>query len=111
MRRSSLSTLRHSLTCDPRAGLERYKPSESKSTRTLGRFPMRNKFVADFIYETTGVKRTPKQVGSRIQQLRDTSAGKHSEYRPSPGGHARFAPGPMFIPLLIVTPVPLRSQS
>lgn len=57
-------------------GLERYKPAESKSTRTLGRFPMRNKFVADYIYETTKVRRTPKQVGSRIQQLRDTNSGK-----------------------------------
>lgn len=40
---------------------------------------MRNKFVADHIFDTTGVRRTPKQVGSRIQQLRDTNSGKHSE--------------------------------
>lgn len=60
-------------------GLEKYKPSESKSTRTLGRFPMRNKFVADYIFEKTQVKRTPKQVGSRIQQLRDTQTGKESK--------------------------------
>ncbi|GJE95545.1 TEA domain-containing protein [Phanerochaete sordida] len=57
-------------------GLEKYRPSESKSTRTLGRFPMRNKFVADHIFEKTAVRRTPKQVGSRIQQLRDTQTGK-----------------------------------
>lgn len=61
------------------AGLEKYKPSESKSTRALGRFPMRNKFVADYIYDTTKVRRTPKQVGSRIQQLRDTQSGKQSK--------------------------------
>lgn len=61
------------------AGLEKYRPAESKSTRVLGRFPMRNKFVADHIFETTGVRRTPKQVGSRIQQLRDTNSGKHSK--------------------------------
>ena len=60
-------------------GLEKYKPSESKSTRTLGRFPMRNKFVADYIFKKTQIRRTPKQVGSRIQQLRDTSSGKQSE--------------------------------
>ena len=83
MRSPSPGTPRHSLTCDPRAGLERYKPSESKSTRTLGRFPMRNKFVADHIFETTGVRRTPKQVGSRIQQLRDTQSGKQSESTPA----------------------------
>ena len=69
-------------------GLEKYKPAESKSTRVLGRFPMRNKFVADHIYDTTGIRRTPKQVGSRIQQLRDTHSGKHSQSRlvspPSP---------------------------
>lgn len=62
-------------------GLGKYKPSESKSTRTLGRFPMRNKFVADYIFEKTQVRRTPKQVGSRIQQLRDTQTGKESGYR------------------------------
>ena len=61
------------------SGLEKYKPSESKSTRTFGRFPMRNKFVADYIYDKTQVRRTPKQVGSRIQQLRDTPTGKKSE--------------------------------
>ncbi|KAI0083584.1 hypothetical protein BDY19DRAFT_647809 [Irpex rosettiformis] len=58
-------------------GLERYRPAEAKSNRVLGRFPMRNKFVADYIFDTTGYRRTPKQVGSRIQQLRDTSSGKH----------------------------------
>ena len=61
------------------SGLERYRPAEAKSNRVLGRFPMRNKFVADHIFETTGQRRTPKQVGSRIQQLRDTSSGKHSK--------------------------------
>ncbi|KAL4244355.1 TEC1 family protein [Abortiporus biennis] len=57
-------------------GLEKYRPTESRSTRALGRFPMRNKFISDYIFETTGKRRTPKQVGSRIQQLRDTSSGK-----------------------------------
>ena len=42
---------------------------------------MRNKFVADYIFEKTQVRRTPKQVGSRIQQLRDTNSGKQSEHR------------------------------
>lgn len=70
-------------------GLEKYRPSESKSTRALGRFPMRNKFVADHIFEKTGVRRTPKQVGSRIQQLRDTQTGKESASAPPPPPRAR----------------------
>ena len=60
-------------------GLERYRPVETRSARALGRFPMRNKFISDYIFEATGKRRTPKQVGSRIQQLRDTSSGKQSE--------------------------------
>ncbi|OCH88142.1 hypothetical protein OBBRIDRAFT_805572 [Obba rivulosa] len=58
-------------------GLENYVPAESKSARGLGRFPMRNKFISEYILKKTGKHRTPKQVGSRIQQLRDTDAGKH----------------------------------
>lgn len=61
-------------------GMERYKPTGSRSTKALGRLPMRNKFIADYIFEVTGKRRTPKQVGSRIQQLRDTNSGKHSQY-------------------------------
>ncbi|KAH8101096.1 kinase-like domain-containing protein [Cristinia sonorae] len=53
-------------------GLELYKPSESHSKRTIGRFPMRNKFISDYIFQGTGKRRSPKQVGSRLQILRDT---------------------------------------
>ncbi|KAI0070666.1 hypothetical protein K474DRAFT_1583418, partial [Panus rudis PR-1116 ss-1] len=53
-------------------GLQKYKPAGTRSTKALGRLPMRNKFVAEYIFRTTGKRRTPKQVGSRIQQLRDT---------------------------------------
>ncbi|EJF58914.1 hypothetical protein DICSQDRAFT_162711 [Dichomitus squalens LYAD-421 SS1] len=56
--------------------LEKYTPAESKSPRGLTRFPNRNKFIAEYILKKTGEIRTAKQVGSRIQQLRDTSAGK-----------------------------------
>ncbi|THV07230.1 hypothetical protein K435DRAFT_742211 [Dendrothele bispora CBS 962.96] len=52
--------------------LEKYKPDDSRSSKTLGRFSMRNRFISDYIFETTGKRRTPKQVGSRLQQLRDT---------------------------------------
>ncbi|TFK83852.1 hypothetical protein K466DRAFT_655020 [Polyporus arcularius HHB13444] len=58
-------------------GLEKYSPAESKSPRGLTRFPNRNKFISEYILKKTGEIRTAKQVGSRIQQLRDTSAGKH----------------------------------
>ncbi|THG95315.1 hypothetical protein EW026_g6315 [Hermanssonia centrifuga] len=57
-------------------GLEKYRPVETRSARALGRFPMRNKFISDYILQTTGKHRTPKQVGSRLQQLRDTCEGK-----------------------------------
>ncbi|KAI9060380.1 hypothetical protein FKP32DRAFT_1578107 [Trametes sanguinea] len=58
-------------------GLEKYEPAVSKSPRGLSRFPNRNKFIAQYILQKTGQIRTAKQVGSRIQQLRDTAAGKH----------------------------------
>ncbi|KAG6811732.1 hypothetical protein H0H92_006084 [Tricholoma furcatifolium] len=57
-------------------GLAAYVPDDSRETRLLGRFPMRNRFISDFIFNKTGTKRTAKQVGSRLQQLRDTCGGK-----------------------------------
>lgn len=62
----------------PSTALEKYQPDTSRSTKVLGRFPMRNRFISDYIYETTGKRRTPKQVGSRLQQLRDTCKGERS---------------------------------
>ncbi len=60
-------------------GLENYQPDDSRETRLLGRFPMRNRFISDWIFEKTGKRRTAKQVGSRLQQLRDTCGGKRCE--------------------------------
>ncbi|KAF5374697.1 hypothetical protein D9615_008929 [Tricholomella constricta] len=57
-------------------GLEAYQPDDSRETRLLGRFPMRNRFISDYIFHRTGTRRTAKQVGSRLQQLRDTCGGK-----------------------------------
>ncbi|KAG6840681.1 hypothetical protein C0991_005142 [Blastosporella zonata] len=57
-------------------GLSEYQPDDSRETRLLGRFPMRNRFISDFIFNKTGTRRTAKQVGSRLQQLRDTCGGK-----------------------------------
>ncbi|KIK60284.1 hypothetical protein GYMLUDRAFT_73755 [Collybiopsis luxurians FD-317 M1] len=56
-------------------GLSLYKPDNSRETLLLGRFPMRNRFISEYIYKTTGEVRTAKQVGSRLQQLRDTCGG------------------------------------
>jgi hypothetical protein len=37
---------------------------------------MRNRFLSDYIFNKTGQSRTAKQVGSRLQQLRDPRSGK-----------------------------------
>jgi len=57
-------------------GLENYQPDDSRETRLLGRFPLRNRFISEWIFQKTGKRRTAKQVGSRLQQLRDTCGGK-----------------------------------
>lgn len=64
-------------------GLEQYQPDDSRETRLLGRFPMRNRFISDYIFNKTGKRRTAKQVGSRLQQLRDTCGGKKCEHHHS----------------------------
>ena len=73
--------------------LERYQPEivGSKSDSILGRFPMRNRFISDYIFETTGKRRTPKQVGSRLQQLRDTCKKDKSEMPTHPSLLAELA--------------------
>ncbi|KAF5312807.1 hypothetical protein D9619_002355 [Psilocybe cf. subviscida] len=53
-------------------GLKNYQPDDSRETHLLGRFPMRNRFISDWIFERTGRRRSAKQVGNRLQQLRDT---------------------------------------
>jgi transcriptional enhancer factor len=40
---------------------------------------MRNQYISDYIHRVTGKRRTAKQVGSRLQQLRDTTEGKQCE--------------------------------
>ncbi|KAJ7769763.1 hypothetical protein B0H14DRAFT_2967263 [Mycena olivaceomarginata] len=56
-------------------GLEVYQPVDSRETRMLGRFPRRNRFISDYIFDKTGIRRSPKQVGSRLQQLRESCEG------------------------------------
>ncbi|KAI0319279.1 hypothetical protein OF83DRAFT_1111341 [Amylostereum chailletii] len=59
-------------------GLDSYRPKIS--SRPFLRFPDRNIFISDYIFRATGKVRTSKQVGSRLQQLRDTVDGKRSAY-------------------------------
>lgn len=49
-----------------------YRPTSSKAPQKLLRFPKRNAFISNYIFKVTGKRRTPKQVGSRLQQLRET---------------------------------------
>ncbi|KAG1727678.1 uncharacterized protein EDB91DRAFT_889101 [Suillus paluster] len=37
---------------------------------------MRNRFISEYIYRKTGKHRSSKQIGSRLQQFRDTSEGR-----------------------------------
>ncbi|KAJ7173443.1 hypothetical protein C8R46DRAFT_1082814 [Mycena filopes] len=52
--------------------LEKYRPTTNNNNRLLLRFPRRNRFISDFIFSATGTRRTAKQVGSRLQQMRET---------------------------------------
>ncbi|KAJ6485539.1 hypothetical protein C8R45DRAFT_1074793 [Mycena sanguinolenta] len=81
--------------------LENYQPTRSRREgRPFARFPKRNQYISDYIFAVTGVRRTSKQVGSRLQQMRDAckdkrildlifrpeisrEAGKDSETNPS----------------------------
>jgi transcriptional enhancer factor len=62
------------------SGLEMYQPEQSRETLILGRFRMRNRFIAQHIESKTGISRTPKQVGSRLQQLRESCEDPHREF-------------------------------
>lgn len=72
---SLTSSLSHRST----TALERYRPTSSKDPRALRRFPKRNAYISSFIKLKTGVLRTPKQVGSRLQQLRETCTEERGE--------------------------------
>ncbi|KAJ6489963.1 hypothetical protein C8R45DRAFT_201004 [Mycena sanguinolenta] len=64
--------------------LEIYQPDDSRETRMLGRFPRRNRFISEYIFEKTGKRRSPKQVGSRLQQLRESCGGAQLHHLLSP---------------------------
>ncbi|KAF5353054.1 hypothetical protein D9758_008798 [Tetrapyrgos nigripes] len=65
-------------------GLAKYQPDNSRETVLLGRYPMRNRFISEYILRATGKYRTAKQVGSRLQQLRDTCNAKELQHLLSP---------------------------
>ncbi|KAJ6528676.1 hypothetical protein DFH09DRAFT_1413512, partial [Mycena vulgaris] len=46
----------------------------SAETRVLGRYRGRNQFISEYIFNKTGERRSNKQVGSRLQQLRHCSS-------------------------------------
>ncbi|KAJ7618627.1 hypothetical protein FB45DRAFT_169771 [Roridomyces roridus] len=64
--------------------LEKYVPDDSRETRMLGRFPRRNRFISDYIFDKTGKRRTAKQVGSRLQQLRESCGEQKLLHQLSP---------------------------
>lgn len=96
--------------------LLQYKPSDSRYARALGRFPKRNRFISDFIFDETGVRRTPKQVGSRLQQLKDVGCGKQREfsscclYPPPHLGEPRSASKTKLPPIIRVFDLVLNTQ-
>ncbi|KAJ7935828.1 hypothetical protein B0H13DRAFT_1947277, partial [Mycena leptocephala] len=57
-------------------GLERYQPDDYRAPRKPGRCPWRNRFISDYIFDKTGIRRSSKQVGSRLQQLRNSCGGE-----------------------------------
>ncbi|KAJ3565752.1 hypothetical protein NP233_g7439 [Leucocoprinus birnbaumii] len=54
------------------AGLQLYSEKYRVRMRHPGRFIGRNHFLSDYVESVTGKRRTHKQVGSRLQQLKDT---------------------------------------
>jgi TEA/ATTS domain len=70
------------------SALEKYQLDDSWLSKSPGRFPMRNRFISDYIFHLTGKRRSPKQVGSRLQQLKDTCKGKRSETLPCYPSHS-----------------------
>ncbi|KAK7018170.1 TEA domain-containing protein [Favolaschia claudopus] len=52
-------------------GLHHYQPTVCRETVMLKRYPGRNQFLSNYIFDKTGERRTPKQVASRLQQIRE----------------------------------------
>ncbi|KAJ3768096.1 hypothetical protein FB446DRAFT_775181 [Lentinula raphanica] len=52
--------------------LQKYRPQNTTDIQHLQRFPRRNCWISEYIKRRTGHFRSAKQVGSRLQQLRDS---------------------------------------
>lgn len=74
------STIDNSRILTFRLGLRKYRPI-SKSGRPLRRFTKRNVSISRHIFATTGKTRTAKQVGSRLQQITESTKDEESEYQ------------------------------
>ena len=62
---------------------------------------MRNRYISAYILQKTGKQRTAKQVGSRLQQLRDTCGTKKRTLFSYPTGHSNFVLTQSLIFLLV----------
>ncbi|KAK7017802.1 TEA domain-containing protein [Favolaschia claudopus] len=67
-------------------GLHHYQPTVCRETVMLKRYPGRNQFLSNYIFDKTGERRTPKQVASRLQQIREGPLDEemHNLLFPSP---------------------------
>ena len=63
-------------------GLRKYHATSCRPRPSASRNFNRNKLVAEYIESMTGIKRTTKQIASRIQVLRDAWKGKKGTWKP-----------------------------
>ncbi|KAH7868416.1 uncharacterized protein C8R40DRAFT_1074885 [Lentinula edodes] len=67
--------------------LEKYKPDDPRSSKSSGRFSMRNRFISDYIFESTGKQRTPKQLRDRRHSVLQLISRRNIEDDPDSGEH------------------------
>lgn len=63
-----------------RLGLKLYEKRTSHSSTGSRLHVFRNRFLSNLILQETGKNRTRKQVGSRLQRLRDTCRDPEGSY-------------------------------
>ncbi|KIJ63489.1 hypothetical protein HYDPIDRAFT_112907 [Hydnomerulius pinastri MD-312] len=91
--------------------LQEYEPEDSRETRILGRYPMRNRFISEYIHRATGKYRSAKQVGSRLQQLRDTAEGRELIDSLTRCYHTRAESGGSNLRISVCQPTPWPASS
>ncbi|CAK5266359.1 unnamed protein product [Mycena citricolor] len=97
-------------------GLEKYVPPPRAGAAFSNRYPGRNRFLSNFILETTGERRSCKQVGSRIQQIRESAHSGQNELDrmcgiPSTSDHLSPAPGAFAPAQEMIVNIPIYPQS